>query len=126
MVVLIFTILSWLRFIGALQSREFLEELAIDPQVPYLVIVGLFWGGVGLILVYGLWWGRRGTPVVLRITTIVYAGYYWMDRLLLANPNVIAARWPFAIGLTFLLIGITIWILSRPIVQQYFRETRKV
>jgi cbb3-type cytochrome oxidase subunit 3 len=56
----------------------------------------------------------------MRNAAIFYAVWYWLDRFLVADPSAIASRWPFALGLTIVLLALTFWIFSRPKTQQFF------
>jgi len=72
--------------------------------------------------------GGVGTPYTtyqgdfwMQFTAPVYTAYYWLDRLLVADRSAIASRWPFALGLTILLLGFIFWVLSRPKVRQFYQ-----
>ncbi|NPA27094.1 MAG: hypothetical protein GXO36_05815 [Chloroflexi bacterium] len=73
---------------------------------PWWVQVGAsaLWMTVFLILAWG-WlfrrsWARRGT----QIAVIIYAAWYWFDRLVLADPSLLQAGTAFALGSTFVLV----------------------
>jgi len=122
-VVLIITSLNWLQLSMVLRQWVFLQNISHRLPVFYLAVTGLIWGLVGSFLVWGLFLGRRWAPRLMQIAAPIYAVYYWLDRLLIANPAALISRWPFATGLTILLLGSMIWVLSRPKVQQFYQIT---
>ena len=122
-VVLIITALNWLRLIEVIHGWTFLQTLSPAPLMFYLAIIGLFWGLLGAILVWGLFLGRSWSTRLMKGAAICYALYYWLDRLWVANSSAISSRWPFALGLTIVLLSLTFWILSRPKSQQFFNQT---
>ena len=119
--VLIIASLNWLRVIQVLRQWTFLQSISPNPPVLYLGITGLIWGLLGVILVWGLFLGRSWAPRLMQFTAPVYTAYYWLDRLLVADRSAIASRWPFALGLTILLLGFIFWVLSRHKVRQYYQ-----
>jgi hypothetical protein len=121
-VVLILASLGWLRFSAAIRQWSFFNSLNPAPPLFYLAITGFIWGLIGVILVWGLFLGRSWAPQLARGSAIAYATVYWMDRLFIADKSALISRWPFAFGLTVLLIGYTFWVLSRQKVQQYYQK----
>ncbi len=70
------------------------------------------WMTVFLFLAWG-WltsraWARRGTGIAV----IVYAAWYWFDRLVLADPSLLQAGTAFALGTT-LVLGMATLALAR-------------
>jgi len=120
-VVLIITLLNWLRLIEVVRHFKFLQSLSPSPPTLYLAIMGLFWGMVGAVLIWGLFLGRSWSPRLMRNAAIFYVVWYWFDRLLIADPSAIASRWPFALSLTIVLLTLTFWILSRSKTKQFFK-----
>ena len=114
--------LNWLRFVEVLRRWRFLENLNPAPPIFYLGITGLVWGLLGSSLVWGLFLGRSWTPGLMRVSALGYAIYYWLDRLLIADPTAISVRWPFALGLTISFLIFTFWVFSRPKVGVYFHQ----
>ena len=121
-VVLILTSLGWLRLAAVLGQWSFLESLSPAPPLVYLAISGLVWGVVGALLVWGLFLGRSWAPRFTQVSAPLYAAFYWLDRLLIADLSAISSRWPFAVGLTTLLLTFTFWVLSRPKVQHFYQK----
>jgi hypothetical protein len=58
----------------------------------------------------------------MQVSAIGYAAFYWLDRLLVADPSAIASRWPFALALTIVLLACIFWVLSRPKTQLFFQK----
>jgi hypothetical protein len=105
-----------------MRQWSFLESLSPAPPLVYLAISGLVWGVVGALLVWGLLLGRSWAPRLTQISAPLYATFYWLDRLLIADRSAIYSRWPFAVGLTVLLLIFTFWVLSRPKVQHFYQN----
>jgi hypothetical protein len=119
-VVLILASLNWLRFVTVLRGWRFLENLEPALPLPYLALSGLLWGMVGTTLVWGLFLGRRWAPLVIRMAAPLYAAAYWLDRILIADPSAIASRWPFALGLTIILLILTYSVLASSKVRHFY------
>jgi hypothetical protein len=87
-----------------------------------MAVNGLVWGVVGAVLVWGLFLGRSWAPRLTQISAPLYAAFYWLDRLLIADSSAISSRWPFAVGLTTILLAFTFWVLTRPKVQHFYQN----
>lgn len=119
--VLIFASLHLARFVQVLRLWDFLHELLpISPL--YLALTGLVGGVIGLMLVWGLWRGHPMAPWATRLAALVYAGYYWMDHLWLAESIEERRIPPFTVGATLVLLGFLYWTLSRPRAKAFFGE----
>ena len=105
-----------------LRGWAFLGSLSPDLPALYLALSGLIWGLVGAFLVWGLFLGRSWAPRLTQVSALLYAGIYWLDRLVIADPSAIASRWPFALGLTLVLLSFTFWVLSRPKVRAFYQK----
>jgi hypothetical protein len=126
LVVLVLTIgvLNLLRAVQTVKQWEFLGELLpISPT--YFVISGLVWGLLGLVIAGGLFLGGGWAPRLLRVTSLIYMIYIWLDRLVLRDPS---SRYPgsmFFAVLSIIILVIIFWILSRQNVRAYFGETHE-
>jgi hypothetical protein len=122
LVVLTFTSLNALRMITAIRTGDFLKDAASDVPVVYLVITGAVWLVVGIFFLYGLWARRKWTPTMALTAVTLYTIYYWFDKLLVADTSAIANRWPFALGFTFLIIGLVFWTFTRLKTRAFFSK----
>jgi hypothetical protein len=113
-VVLIFTFLNILRMLTAIRDQDFLTTLPMSVPVIYYVITGAVWGGIGVALAYGLFGGRKWSSSLAQVITFMYATYYWLDRLVIADRFSITSRWRFVTGLTILLAIFVFWVLKLP------------
>jgi hypothetical protein len=120
--VLIFTSLNILRMITAIRSWNLLTSVSKDVPTLYLVIMGAVWGTVGIITATGLFSGKKWALPVTRTAVILYSGYYWLDRLVVADRFVIAHRWQFALGLNILLLIFAIWCLAHPKTKAFLKK----
>jgi hypothetical protein len=119
--VLMMTSINLIRLIQALVQWRFLSSL---PQVSpaYLAGSGLFWSLIGLPLTWGLWRGHSIAPKAARIVALAHILYYWLDRAFLVNAGENSVNWPFAAGVTTILLVGIFWVLSRPYTKAYFGE----
>jgi hypothetical protein len=120
-VVLTITGLHLVRLFQTLYWWDFLSSLPRVSPV-YLALTGLLWTLAGLPTFFGLWLGRPGLPKVTRLLAFAYVLYVWLDRLLVANTEIVMINWPFTAGVTILLLFIVFWTFSRPSVRVYFGE----
>ena len=123
-VVLIMALLGWLRLFEVLRQWQFLQNLTPVPPVFYLAITGLVWGLCGTALLWGLFLGRVWAPRLMRVAGLFYTFYYWLDRLLVANPAYINTRWPFALALNITLLLFAFWVLARPKTKLFFQRNK--
>ena len=107
--VLILTVWQALRLFETVRQWAFLQTISPEPPLGYLAISALIWVLIGAALTWGLAynkpWARRAAP----LAALLYALWYWFDRLVIANPAAIASRWPFALGLTLVLLAFAVW-----------------
>ena len=124
--------LNLLRFILSLQQWNYLKTLpAVSPL--YLAASGLIWTLACLPLAWGLLRGLPWAPRLMQALALSYALYYWLDQIFLSDHPAslpaensvfqhafLPANWPFAAGLTFILLAWIVWVLSRPPVKAFF------
>ena len=96
---------------------------AVPPE--YLLIRNSLWTVWGLAAAVGTFLGKRWAPGV-----IIYGGsalvvWYWVDRIFLAQSDYSRINWPISALATALAIALVAWILSRPVVRNYFQENGK-
>ena len=113
--------LNLLRLIGAVRQWQFLADLpGVAPL--YLALSGFIWAATGIPLFWGLLQGISWTARYAKVYIMVYALYYWLDRLLVANRDIILARWAFMAGLTALLMVFSFWALVSRKSQEFFSD----
>jgi hypothetical protein len=118
--VLIISCINLIRFIEAIRMWDFLASLpGVSPL--YIALTGLIWALVGFPLAWGLWRGQAQAPKATRILTLVFALYYWLDRLLIAQNVNAGSNWLFAAVATVVMILFIFWTLGRS--QKYFGTT---
>ena len=121
LVVLTITTIYLIRFVQALSWWDFLASLpGVSPL--YLVLTGLLWTLIGLPLTWGLWHGWPKMRSATRLFAVGFAIYVWLERLLAANTDGETSNWPFAAGMTLIVLGFVLWALSLPAVKVYFGE----
>jgi len=122
LVVLIFTSLNTFRLYTAIRTWEFLTTLQLNVPRFYFVVAGSIWGVVGFILIIGFLTKKSWTLKVGRAVFVLYALYYWFDRLLIAERASIVNRWQFTLGLTFLLLLMAFWTLGRQCTRDFLSK----
>ena len=120
--VLMLTGIQFVRLYNTLSKWDYLHTLSLSVPPVFFAITGMIWGTIGLALWWGLWRGKSWAVRHTRIAAIVFALYYWIDRLFLMINPLRVTSYPFAIGMTFILLAATMWILSRPKAQLFFGE----
>ncbi|MDH5506020.1 MAG: hypothetical protein OEZ02_02230 [Anaerolineae bacterium] len=121
--VLTFTGMHISRLVQSIVFWEILKDRLTFLSPAYLAITGLFWGLVGLPIIYGLFTGKPWASRALLFASLGYAGYYWADRLSLAGSPFKTTNQFFAIGATTTILLLIQWIRTRPKVQAFFGET---
>ncbi len=125
LLVLSYTALGWFGFSETIRQWDFLHEFPLVVPPLYLALRNVFWGLVGIPVIWGLWVGRRWARFATQIAAISYAIYYWLDRVLLADPVAIAGRWSFTLGLTILCLVYMFLVLRLPRSRKFFGYKRK-
>jgi hypothetical protein len=127
--VLIIAVINLTRLVLSIKYWSFLSSW---PGVPplYMALTGLIWTLAGFPLLWGLWRAKPWAPRLMRAVMLTYALYYWMDHIFLVGHPVSGAdgakrallpvNWPFAAGVTVVLLAFTAWTLGRPKVKAYF------
>jgi len=121
--VLMLTGIQLIRFAIAIRNWDYLLSQRLPVSPLFFAISGMIWGLVGLGICWGLW---RGTGWAVRYTQLAVIGfaiYYWADKLFLMIDPLRNTSFPFAIGMTLILLATTLWIISRPKAQLFFGET---
>ena len=121
LVVLSITVIHLTRFINSLTAWEFLSSLTgVSPL--YLALTGLVGVLVSLPLFWGLWRGHPKSPLATLILAVAYTIYEWLERSGLIGAGGLRPSWPFAAGVTLILLIFIFWVLSRPNAKAFFGE----
>jgi hypothetical protein len=120
-VVLFFAAVTLARFVQAVTLWDVLAEFtAIWPG--YVVITGLIWSAAGSALAWGLLsgrlWARRLAPAAF----LIFSANYWIERLAFPGDPRRNENSVFVAAVNVVLIGLCIWICSRPRVKAFFEE----
>ena len=102
-------LLNGLRLYTALHNWQFLSSaLPVRPGPLYLAVTGgvflLLFSAAGISLL-----GRmRFGPRLARAAALLYAVWYWFDRLVITQPGAGLQNTVFAAGATLVLVGFTL------------------
>jgi len=113
---------SVIHFAGLVASFR-LPELSLPFPDWYLLLRNGLWGLSGLIAAGGLFFSRSWAPSFTQWAGLAFVLWYWCDRLLLARSDYAKRSWPAAVVVTLLAVLWLLWILKRPSIQDFFRES---
>lgn len=116
--VLTLATIHWVRFALAFQ----LPALPLTVPNWYIPFTGAVWGATGLGIAIALFTGRKWAIAATFGWSVIYALWYWADRLLFVRGDYAQRTQPASLALTILGIGAVGLILRRRSVRQYFRE----
>jgi glucan phosphoethanolaminetransferase (alkaline phosphatase superfamily) len=119
--VLIIAVYHLIRLIQAIVQWQTLGEIR-DYLPLYMIVSGAFWGIAGLLIGWGLWSGRSWAPRVTRWVALLFAIFYWVDRLFVQTAAGQSANTVFVVVMTVVLLGWIYWILSRLRTRLFFGE----
>jgi hypothetical protein len=111
--------LSLLRLVEAVRQWTFLNSLTGVSPV-YQALTGLIWASVGLPLVWGLWRAHARAAKFTPGYLLVFALYYWLDRIWVANHAITLTNWPVTAALTVIGLAYTFWALRTRASKDYF------
>jgi hypothetical protein len=109
-----------LRLVEAVRQWQFLTDLGgVSPL--YQALTGFIWASAGLPLFWGLWRGHAGADRFASGYLLVFALYYWLDRIWVANHAISLVNWPVTAGLTIIGLAYTFWALRARASRDYFK-----
>jgi hypothetical protein len=108
-----------LRLIQAIIFWPIFKEYQAHPGPLYLAISGGVWLLIGLALLWGMWRGRTWALYTTLGSVVIYAFWYWFDRLILQEPH---PNWPFALLSTMMLILFFVILVQRRIRSDFHRN----
>ncbi|MBG0788828.1 MAG: hypothetical protein H0S79_27370 [Anaerolineaceae bacterium] len=121
---ILWTILGWLRFSQAWQSRALVEAYTSTGVWVYMVSAGLVWGLIGLPALWGLMRRTSWARLVIAIDAALYPALYWMERLFLWQDENSQGNWAFMLALTLLWLGMASWGMLGKKGRAYFPEKK--
>ncbi len=109
-----------LRLVETLRQWQFLSGLdGISPL--YLALTGFIWAAVGLPVFWGLWRGFAWAARFGLGYLLVFALYYWLDHIFVANRSVSLVNWPVTAALTVVGLAFSFWALRTRAGRNYFK-----
>lgn len=88
------------------------------PDLPYTLprwlipLSGGLWATAAAVAAYGLWLGRRWAPAFTRLGAVLYAAWWWTERLVWVPTDYGRVSRPAAALITALLLALTLAALS--------------
>ena len=112
------------RVYQAIRLQTFIEGL--DPSVSpaYLVLTGLVFSLSGLPTIYGLWTGKPWAVSAAQRYAVALAAFYWLDTLFFVVSDSVRGNWPFALGMTIVLLAWVFWLFTRRPCKEFFKQPR--
>ena len=120
--VLIIGGLNLIRFIQSLAQWSILVEL-ISFSPLYLTATGLLWCIVCGIVLWGIYRRRSWVNIVVLSSAILYVVYVWADRIWQTHQDSRVGNDFFALFMTIIMLGFTVWVFSTSRVKAYFGVT---
>ncbi len=111
---------GFLRTQAAIYSWKVLSEIGITPGPLYLAVSGAIWGIVLLVAALGLFFRQRWAPRFTRLSAVVLALAYWIDRLAFTRSADTQVNWPFMAGVTVFILAFTFSVLSLDRQKRFF------
>ena len=71
---------------------------------------------------WGLMRGLRWSAPLIRWGSVLFVGWYWIDRLLLGRTDFLLVSWPLILLISLLGLSFIFWSLNRPKVQAHTTE----
>ena len=125
LVFLLWTGLGWLRFVRVFADRALIQSILPPGLYWYLFFSGLMWGVIGLPVLWGLLRAAGWMYKILWVVVLFYPILYWIERLFFwQDPNA-QGNWPFMLLLTFLWLGLAIWVMRSRRVRIYFKQNNQ-
>lgn len=100
-----------LRLVESLRNAEFLARFDIQPGVGYLAASGALFAAAGLAAALSLWLRCRWGAPLAGAVIVLWLGWVWVDRLLVARVPQTAGL-PFALAASLLVLvfcGAVLW-----------------
>ncbi len=111
---------GFLRLQAAVYAWSVLAGIGITPGPLYLAISGALWGLALLAAAGGLFFRQRWAPRYTRITAVVLALAYWIDRLAFTHAADAQVNWPFMAGVTIFILAFVFSVLSLDRQKRFF------
>ena len=121
LILLVLTIggLNLIRFVQSLTQRSLLVELLpISPL--YLTATGLFWCVLCGIVLWGIFRRKSWVKIVALSSAFLYVTYFWVDRIWLTQQGSRTGNDIFAVLMSIIMLGFTLWVFSTSRVKVYF------
>jgi len=104
LVLLVFSLDSWLRFQQAIANWAYLISLGADVLPLYLAVSGAVWSIVSLVAAVGLWFYQRWAVIGTGVGALLFTVWYWLDRLFLTPAADGQANVWFVVGVNAILL----------------------
>jgi hypothetical protein len=119
---LLVSLFHLLKLVQTIRQWDMLSNLPLTISPLYLAVDGLIWWIAGMSLAAGLWFGKPLARIFSQGISILYSLVFWIDILWIAEPEVIAGRWPFNLVLTAVGLGAILVILNQRSARTYFEK----
>ena len=111
------------RAVSSIQTWSFLGKLL--PFSPlYLLISGMAWFILGIISACWLWFNLKHIYLVLIISTLIIAAWYWFERLFLIRNEPVQANLLFAVVTTLLSLVFMLTVIFLPAQRSRFSQRK--
>ena len=119
--VLMIAVFYFIRLAQAIAQWQVLAGIR-DSLPLYLAANGAVWGIIALVLAWGLWQGRLWASRLTRWAALLFAAFYWVDRLFVQTGAGRSVNTLFVAVMTLVLVWSVFWILTRRKTRLFFGE----
>ncbi|MCB2213952.1 hypothetical protein KQH50_01015 [bacterium] len=124
-VLVLWSLLGWLRFARALVDRTLIEAALSSGYFWAISLEGLIWGLSALPALWGLTFRPQWARTAILVDAVLYPALYWAERLFLWQDETARGNWPFMLALTLAWAAIVAWGLLSQRGRAYFIKELK-
>lgn len=108
-----FSILSWMRFGLALGNGSFFNQVSGQPLSIYLTVSGAVWGLTSLAAAIGDWFRKPWALLLTGVGAVIFTVWFWVEQLGLSRTSLVKTNGLFdAIFNLVLLVFIITTVLA--------------
>jgi hypothetical protein len=120
--VLFFGVFTVLGLWNSVQLLWIHPSFLSQGTILYLIVRGVILTLFSVILGVSLWRGITWAPLVARWSVIILVLWYWLEEMVLINPDFRGDNLLFMAAVTVFIILFPWWVLSRPPSRAFFGE----
>jgi hypothetical protein len=92
---LIFSVLCWMRFGLAIGNDGFYNQVSGQPLSLYFIVTGAVWGLTSLAAALGDWFRKPWALILTGVGAVTFSIWFWAERVLLSRTPYARTNWLF-------------------------------